>query len=204
MTSKSKSITLKSHQEDDKTIHFHGYSGKNPLTFKDAFELLGKSKYLSSFTLLLTKTLQSIKFKHFFIEMPAVNSTLMTQQFEFVILDAPEFENKKADPSDFIEHMKKDKTVVSFENLRKDAMLIVPCPCETNSSGFLDLKSFLVNAKNSQIVEFWKEITKNLFFVVENHPYKKVWCSTSGLGVSWLHFRLDSKPKYYKYNDFKN
>jgi hypothetical protein len=29
-----------------------------------------------------------------------------------------------------------------------------------------------------------------------------VWFSTSGLGVAWLHFRLDSRPKYYTYRPF--
>ena len=29
-----------------------------------------------------------------------------------------------------------------------------------------------------------------------------VWMSTSGAGVSWLHIRLDSRPKYYQYRPF--
>lgn len=30
-----------------------------------------------------------------------------------------------------------------------------------------------------------------------------LWVSTSGLGVSWLHVRLDSRPKYYTYAPYK-
>ena len=30
-----------------------------------------------------------------------------------------------------------------------------------------------------------------------------IWFSTSGSGVAWLHFRLDSRPKYYTYKPFK-
>ena len=30
-----------------------------------------------------------------------------------------------------------------------------------------------------------------------------VWLSTSGLGVYWLHVRLDSRPKYYTYEPYK-
>ena len=30
-----------------------------------------------------------------------------------------------------------------------------------------------------------------------------VWTSTSGLGVYWLHVRLDSRPKYYQHQPFK-
>ena len=31
---------------------------------------------------------------------------------------------------------------------------------------------------------------------------KPVWLSTSGMGVAWLHFRLDQRPKYYTYRAF--
>jgi hypothetical protein len=30
-----------------------------------------------------------------------------------------------------------------------------------------------------------------------------VWLSTSGLGVYWLHVRLDTHPKYYQYQPYK-
>jgi hypothetical protein len=33
-------------------------------------------------------------------------------------------------------------------------------------------------------------------------PAKAVWFSTSGMGVAWLHFRLDQRPKYYTYRAF--
>ena len=29
------------------------------------------------------------------------------------------------------------------------------------------------------------------------------WVSTSGLGVSWLHIRIDTRPKYYSYAPFR-
>lgn len=204
--SKLKTMIFKCNQEDVKTLHFKCYKENKPLTMKDAFELLGNVNNnlveCKSFISILTKTIQSVSFKSFFFEMPPINSSLMSRQFEFVIIDAPEFENKSAEPSDFKEHMQKGKKVVSFENLRKDAILVVPCG--TKASGFMDLNSFLTNATKSQIISFWKEVAKNLLFKVENNPDKKIWCSTSGLGVSWLHFRIDNKPKYYKYQDFKN
>ena len=36
--------------------------------------------------------------------------------------------------------------------------------------------------------------------LLEEQP--KVWLSTSGLGVYWLHVRLDSRPKYYQFKEF--
>ena len=32
---------------------------------------------------------------------------------------------------------------------------------------------------------------------------KPVWLSTAGAGVSWLHVRLDDRPKYYGYAPFR-
>jgi hypothetical protein len=31
---------------------------------------------------------------------------------------------------------------------------------------------------------------------------KPVWLSTNGMGIAWLHFRLDARPKYYTYRAF--
>ncbi len=32
---------------------------------------------------------------------------------------------------------------------------------------------------------------------------KPVWLSTAGAGVSWLHVRLDDKPKYYGHAPYR-
>jgi hypothetical protein len=33
---------------------------------------------------------------------------------------------------------------------------------------------------------------------------KPVWLSTAGMGVAWLHVRLDDRPKYYGYMPYRN
>jgi len=30
------------------------------------------------------------------------------------------------------------------------------------------------------------------------------WLSTSGLGVSYLHVRIDKRPKYYSFDEYRN
>ncbi|MGB1216866.1 MAG: DUF6940 family protein [Saprospiraceae bacterium] len=30
-----------------------------------------------------------------------------------------------------------------------------------------------------------------------------MWLSTAGLGVYWLHIRMDNRPKYYKHKAYK-
>ena len=32
---------------------------------------------------------------------------------------------------------------------------------------------------------------------------KPVWLSTAGAGVSWLHMRLDDRPKYYAHSPYR-
>lgn len=34
--------------------------------------------------------------------------------------------------------------------------------------------------------------------------HKKIWLSTSGLGVPWIHIRLDNSPKYYTWEPYAN
>ena len=34
--------------------------------------------------------------------------------------------------------------------------------------------------------------------------YRTLWLSTSGLGVAWLHLRLDHEPKYYQYAPYRD
>ena len=31
-----------------------------------------------------------------------------------------------------------------------------------------------------------------------------LWVSTAGLGAPWLHVRLDSRPKYYRFSSYRN
>ncbi len=37
------------------------------------------------------------------------------------------------------------------------------------------------------------------FEAVQSKSHGKVWVSTSGDGVSWLHLRIDTRPKYYQH-----
>jgi hypothetical protein len=38
---------------------------------------------------------------------------------------------------------------------------------------------------------------------LKERPTEKIWMSTCGTGVYWLHLRLDSKPKYYTYAPYR-
>ena len=123
----------------------------------------------------------------------------------------------KFDFSDFDEHFQTcDDDVVAFPNLGRDAYLIVPCPPSNdklsgsgtsgNSSIYGHLAAFMTLNKNlQQIHHFWIKVAEmfenRITQVKDKQP---VWLSTCGTGVYWLHVRLDSRPKYYSYKNYRN
>jgi len=81
--------------------------------------------------------------------------------------------------------------------------LVVPCP--VGQKNFAHIRKFHENASEFQIEEFWNSVGESVhrrFFEIERET--PIWLSTSGLGVYWLHVRLDSFPKYYSYAPYRN
>ena len=82
-------------------------------------------------------------------------------------------------------------------------MLIIPNLHSKNN--YADLYHF-VDPTNQQLFEqelvilFWE--TAFLCIQEELNKYGKIWISTSGLGISWLHLRISRVPKYYHYIDY--
>ncbi len=164
---------------------------------------------------LLTKTLREIPFKAFFFECQKFNLNALDRiPFEFVVLPSKELEDIESDYSPFKIHINKklvsnakNESVISFYNLNKDAMLIVPLPIHVDNYNYLDYShfaNFIRNAPEYQIIEFWEIISKSVNNMLSQSDSNKFyWLSTSGLGVSWLHIRIDSQPKYYNYKLYK-
>ena len=92
-------------------------------------------------------------------------------------------------------------------NLGGDALLVAPCPMgpEIDLDRYSSLASFMRQAPQDQIKAFWLESAKAILEYIETKkPSQKLWVSTSGLGVYWLHLRLDSYPKYYTFYPYKH
>ena len=88
---------------------------------------------------------------------------------------------------------------MTFPNLGRDAVMVVPCPVG-DPSIYGHLASFIRNAPESQLHRFWIAIADAMNQRISARP---VWLSTAGMGVSWLHVRLDDRPKYYGYAPFR-
>ena len=57
------------------------------------------------------------------------------------------------------------------------------------------------NATDKQQKAFWKKVSNSVTKMLKTHD--KVWVSTHGKGVPYLHVRIDTVPKYYLTNKFK-
>jgi hypothetical protein len=114
--------------------------------------------------------------------------------------------NAHADPDAFREHLDRctgGELMTTFANLGGDATLVVPCASgEKDADKYGHLGVFSRQAPASQQDEVWKEVGRVLSDYRQRASPRPVWLSTSGLGVPWLHFRFDSRPKYYTHEPY--
>lgn len=169
------------------------------LTVRQVIDLWQNS---TAFRKFYTQILREVPFLGFFWENKPIQPASLSEIYQFVVVKTTAFNAKKADLTSFEAHFKASQLVTVFSNLRQTAQLIAPCPHEAYSDGFVHLGSFIRNASEVQIDALWKTIGKQLDVQLNtvNHP---IWLSTSGLGVYWLHVRLDQRPKYYSYQPYK-
>ncbi len=144
--------------------------------------------------------LASAPFSAFRWETPPVSATTLQQPFELVLLESPGLA-RTPDPNAFVEHFARSPTadVIEFPHLRRDAIMIVPCPRSLHSC-YGHLAAFVREAPDLQRLELWKSVGEAMTRRIGSKP---VWLSTAGAGVSWLHARLDDRPKYYGHAPYK-
>lgn len=69
-----------------------------------------------------------------------------------------------------------------------------------HEQAYVHLANFIRMAEEEQRRALWQSLALALKTWV---PQRKTWLSTSGLGISWLHVRLDQRPKYYYHKAYK-
>ena len=183
-------------QLDSRTIKVT-LSGDLPLTFSEVLRLWRGS---ADFRLFITASILDCGFESFFWETPPVTLLSLRQPFEFVVVDGASLARLRPDPQPFAEHFASaTSTVLKFPNLRGDALLIVPAPLEKNHACYSHFGKFLRAGPAGQIDQFWQVVAMAIQQKVSNKP---IWLSTAGMGVSWLHLRLDTRPKYYRHQPY--
>lgn len=108
----------------------------------------------------------------------------------------------KPDTGAFEQHLASDVSV--FRNLGGDAVLVSPRQVSgIDALTYVHLANYVRGAPPQQVLLLWAEVGSAVEKRVSEMKGKPVWLSTSGLGVYWLHVRLDSTPKYYTYDPYK-
>jgi len=160
----------------------------------------------SAFATFFSKTLAAMPFDAFFWEVRPLTAASFDAPFQCVVVDSPALSGVTADGSPFgmqIAASCTDDGMATFENLGGDALLVAPCVIP-GVPGYAHLAAFVRRAPEEQQHAFWIRIGDALTSCLSSHPgTAPIWLSTSGLGVYWLHARLDRYPKYYTYAPYR-
>ena len=187
--------------KEDKTVHkVRLFENNEQLHYDDVIFYWHENHEFRNFYL---SVLNESPFDAFFWEHPPVTRSNIRQPYEFVLVDSPQLARASADPVPFREKfasLPPGKEVIAFENLGRDAELIVPCPVAAQAI-YTHVSSFIRNAPEHQKHNLFTTLAGSLRKRIHDRP---TWVSTSGLGVYWLHIRLDSNPKYYSYQEYRH
>lgn len=167
-----------------------------PLTFGEVISLWRSSDEFRAFW---CERLLEVPFRSYCWECPSLTRSSLGKAFECVFVESPLLASSSPDPKPFAAYFSPDDPAVVFESLGKDAQLIAPCP-GSPTENFAHLATFMSNASLGQRAALWSVVGDALERFVADKP---IWLSTAGLGVSWLHVRLDSRPKYYRHAPYK-
>jgi hypothetical protein len=164
-------------------------------------EVLRRWQMDADFRSFFNDVLAESPFSAFKWETPHVTAANANRPFEFVLLESPGLA-RGCDAHAFGEHFDSaaEGGVVEFPNLGKDAIMVVPCPLGAPSA-YGHLAAFVREAPEAQQQALWKRMGAAMERRLGTKP---VWLSTAGAGVSWLHVRLDDRPKYYGYAPYRH
>ena len=168
------------------------------LTYATVIDLWQSSQTFRTFYVAL---LNNAPFQTYRWETPAIISKRIAQPFEFVLINHPGLAavtDKFTFRHQFLP-AEKNAGIAVFDNLGRDALLIVPSP-RSDTDKFNHLAQFTRTASAEQNHALWKTVGAEMEKRINDKP---VWLNTAGDGVSWLHIRLDDRPKYYRYGPYR-
>lgn len=171
----------------------------NPVSYA---EIVERWKTDSVFRAFFIGILADVPYGAYFWETPPVTRSTATQLFEFVLVDSPALAGLEPDPEAFADKfdvVESGQEVAVFSNLGGDALLVAPTP-RAPLAAYPHLAAFARTAPAAQQHDFWRTVGTKVTNRLADHP---LWLSTCGLGVAWLHARLDSRPKYYTFQPYR-
>jgi hypothetical protein len=147
-------------------------------------------------------TLANVPYPAFAWECRPVTTSTLDLAIEMVAIESPVLARSEPDATPFedaLAHARDD--VVVFANLGRDAQLVVPRQLAAPDA-YTHIASFVRRAPAPQIDQLFRVVADSIVRVVGSRA-EPLWVSTAGLGVSWLHVRLDDRPKYYRHEPFR-
>jgi len=144
--------------------------------------------------------LASAPWPAFFWECAPLTVAHIDQSFAFVLVESRSLDGVVADPVAFSEWFAPGRRAVVFGNLGGDATLVAPCP-DAELLGRAHLADFVRHGTVGDQRALWSAVADAVEAALDRRP---LWLSTSGLGVSYLHIRLDRRPKYYTYAPYRS
>jgi hypothetical protein len=163
-------------------------------------EVIRQWRKNDAFCAFWSESLRRVPFDAYCFEVPPLTRDSLASPFECVFVDSPALALTAPDPEPFSEHFRESPAcnVIVFENLGRDAVLVAPCP-RSDLDCYTHLAAFVRHAPPAQSNELWHLVAETLETRASDAP---AWLSTAGLGVYWLHVRLDSRPKYYRHHPY--
>jgi hypothetical protein len=183
---------------DDGRVHHVGLLRDGAgLSYADVVEYWRTDEPFRAFFVAL---LAEVRFEAYFWETPPVTRATAVGMFEFVLVDSPELAALAPEPGAFAGHFTPSQPVATFANLGGDALLVAPAP-QGPPAAYAHLAAFARQAPMEQQHALWRAVGAAAAQRLSPAP---LWLSTSGLGVAWLHVRLDERPKYYTYAPYRS
>lgn len=169
----------------------------SPISFQ---QLLARWADSAEFRAFWVRCLRRVPFEAYCWELPPLTSMALARDFECVFVEDRELAQTWADRKAFADPFARAAPAefAVFDNLGGDATLIAPCP-RGESNAYTHLARFVRHAPAEQVEGIWRELAQLLMGRIGEPP---LWLSTAGMGVSWLHLRIDSAPKYYRHQPY--
>jgi hypothetical protein len=147
------------------------------------------------------RQLADMPFPAFFWEMQPIRRDTTGRFYEFVTIGSDALAHMPVDAEAFAEKFNDTRNSVAiFRNLGGDALLVAPRPVSETAS-YIHLAAFLRTAHETQQHQLFVSLARAIDEELGRSP-ARIWISTSGLGIGWLHIRLDSSPKYFQYRPY--
>lgn len=165
--------------------------GGQPLSRGAFLQALAEEPQVRAF---LTQHLRELPHPAVFWECPVQGGPAAPLAMEWVSLKAPELRSNHAP---FAAQLKEQSgPILTFSNLSGDATLVVPRPAPGWDAPHL--LAFLRSAPDTLCDSLWVAVGRA--GLAQRGPF---FLSTAGMGVAWLHVRLDARPKYYRHAPYR-